>query len=154
MSSLEGVNLVNSVRPHMFLKHERKTLGHAVVFLLAMLASSAISKDFGILTRMLYAAFLAEQGVAVCTVADPAFASATSGPMGYMRNYVQRIKAEVTAGLRKAIGGSQIKTHTPETLGDNASEGRACVSSPRVNRHKPVGHRCRFDMSLPHISPQ
>src|ERR1700730_11860855 len=49
----------------MVLKHERKTLGHAVVFLLVMLASPAISNDFGILTRMLYAAFLAEQGVAV-----------------------------------------------------------------------------------------
>ena len=52
----------------MVLKHERKTLGHAVMFLLVMLACPAISKDFGILTRMLYAAFLAEEGVAFCTV--------------------------------------------------------------------------------------
>jgi len=50
----------------MVLKHESKTLGRAVVFLLVMLASPAISKDFGILTRMLYVAFLAEQGVALC----------------------------------------------------------------------------------------
>jgi len=63
----------------MVLKHETKTLGHAVVFLLVMLACPATSRDFGILTRMLYAAFLAEQGVALCTVADPAFASETSG---------------------------------------------------------------------------
>jgi len=68
----------------MVLKHERKTLGHAIVFLLVMLAPPAISRDFGILTRMLYSAFLAEQGVAVCTIADPAFASETSGPMGNM----------------------------------------------------------------------
>ena len=60
----------------------RKTLGHAVVFLLVMLVSPAISKDFGILTRMLYVAFLAEQGVALCMVANPAFASETSGPEG------------------------------------------------------------------------
>src|ERR1700730_8572914 len=79
----------------------RKTLGHAVVFLLVMLASPAISKEFGILTRMLYAAFLAEQGVAVCIVADPAFASETSGPMGNMRDYAQHVKAEVTAGLNE-----------------------------------------------------
>jgi hypothetical protein len=63
----------------MVLNHERKTLGHAVVFLLVMLVSPAISKDSGILTRMLYADFLAEQGVAVCMVADPAFASEVSG---------------------------------------------------------------------------
>jgi hypothetical protein len=55
----------------MVLKHARKTLGHAVVFLLGMLVSPAISKDFGILTRMLYAAFLAGQGVAVCTGRRP-----------------------------------------------------------------------------------
>jgi hypothetical protein len=85
----------------MLLKYGRKTLVHAIVFLLAMLVSPAISKDFGILTRMLYAAFLAEQGVAVCTVADPAFASETSGPIGYMRDYAQHIKVEVTAGLHE-----------------------------------------------------
>jgi hypothetical protein len=63
-------------------KQQRKMLGHAVVVLLVMLASPAISKDFGVLARMLYAPFLAEQCVALCTVADPAFASETSGPMG------------------------------------------------------------------------
>jgi hypothetical protein len=94
----------------MVLKHKRKTLGHAVVFLLFMLPSPAISKDFGILTRMLYAAFLAEQGVAVCTVADPAFASETSGPMGNMRVYAQHVKAEVTAGLNETETLSLLKS--------------------------------------------
>jgi hypothetical protein len=94
----------------MVLRHERKTLGHTVVFLLFMLASPAISKDFGILTRMLYAAFLAEQGVAVCIVADPSFASETSGPMGYMRDYAQHVKAEVTAGLNETETRSLLKS--------------------------------------------
>jgi hypothetical protein len=40
--------------------------------------------------------------VALCIVADPAFASETSGPMGYMRDYATHIKAEVTAGLNEA----------------------------------------------------
>src|ERR1700719_2921815 len=94
----------------MVLKHETKTLGHAVVFLLVMLACPATSRDFGILTRMLYAAFLAEQGVALCTVADPAFASDTSGPMGYMRDYAQHVKAEVTAGLNETETLSLLKS--------------------------------------------
>jgi hypothetical protein len=94
----------------MVLKHERKTLGHAVVFLLVMLASPAISNDFSILTRMLYAAFLAEQGVAVCSVADPSFASETGGPMGYMRDYAQHVKAEVTAGLNETETRSLLKS--------------------------------------------
>lgn len=94
----------------MVLKHERKTLGHAVVFLLVMLVSPAISKDSGILTRMLYAALLAEQGVAVCIVADPAFASETSGPMGYMRVYAKHVKAEVTAGLNETETLSLLKS--------------------------------------------
>jgi hypothetical protein len=94
----------------MVLKHERKTLGHAVVFILVMLASPAISKDFGVLRRMLYAAFLAEQGVALCTVADPAFASETSGPRGYMRDYAQHVKAEVTAGLNETETLSPLKS--------------------------------------------
>jgi hypothetical protein len=94
----------------MVLKHERKTLGHAVVFHLAMLASPAISKDFGILTRMLYAALLAEQGVAVCIVADPAYAGETSGPMGYMRDYASHVKAEVTAGLNETETLSLLKS--------------------------------------------
>ena len=94
----------------MVLKHERKTLGHAVGFILVMLVSPAISKDFGILTRMLYAAFLAEQGVALCTVADPAFASETSGPMGYMRDYTTHLKAEVTASLNETETLSLLKS--------------------------------------------
>ena len=91
-------------------KQQRKMLGHAVVVLLVMLASPAIAKDFGILTRMLYAAFLAEQGVALCTVADPAFASETSGPMGNMHGYAQHIQAEVTAGLNEAETPSLLKS--------------------------------------------
>jgi hypothetical protein len=67
----------------MVLKHERKTLGYTVAFLLFMLASPAISKDSGILTRMLTQP--SWQNVAVCIVADPAFTSETSGPMGYAR---------------------------------------------------------------------
>ena len=94
----------------MVLKHERKTLGHTVVFLLFMLASPAISKDFGILTRMLYAASLAEQDVAVCIVADPAFTIEISGPMGYMRDYAQHVKAEVTAGLTEIETRSLLKS--------------------------------------------
>src|ERR1700730_11028940 len=102
----------------MVLKHERKTLGHAVVFLLVMLASPAVSKDFGILTRMLYAAFLAEQGVALCTVADPAFASETSGPMGHMHDYAQHIKVEVTAGLNEAETLSLLKSAADRAKGE------------------------------------
>ena len=102
----------------MVLKHERKTLGRAVVFLLVMLASPAISKDFGILTRMLYAAFLAEQGVALCTVADPAFASETSGPMGNMRDYAQHVKAEVTAGLNEGETLSLLKSTADRAKGE------------------------------------
>ena len=74
MSGRES-DLLNCEDHTVVLKHARKSLSHAVVFLMVMLTSTAISKDFGILTRMLYAAFLAEQGVALCIVADPAFAS-------------------------------------------------------------------------------
>jgi hypothetical protein len=84
--------------------------GHAVMFLLVMLASPAVSIDSSILTRMLYAAFVAEQGVAICIVADPAFASETSGPMGNMRDYAQHVKAEVTAGLNEAETHSLLKS--------------------------------------------
>jgi hypothetical protein len=81
------------------LKRIRKTPGHTAVLLLVVIASPTISKDFGILTRMLYAAFLAEQGAAICAAADPAFANEIRGPMGDMQTYVQHIKVEVTAGL-------------------------------------------------------
>ena len=59
---------------------------------------------------MLYASFLAEQGVAVCIVADPAFARETSGPMGYMRDYAQHVKAEVTSGLNESETRSLLKS--------------------------------------------
>jgi hypothetical protein len=42
----------------MLLKHGRKTLGHTAMILSVVVASPSMSKDFGILTRMLYAAFL------------------------------------------------------------------------------------------------
>jgi hypothetical protein len=102
----------------MLLKHARKTLGHAVVILMIVLASPAISKDFGILTRMLYAAFLAEQGVALCIVADPAFGSETRGPMGYMRDYAAHIKVEVTAGLNEAETLSLVKSAADRAKGE------------------------------------
>jgi hypothetical protein len=93
----------------MALKYEWMTVGHAVVIYLAMLAPPAESKDYGILTRMLYAAFLAEQGMAICTAGDPAFASETGGPNGDMHTYVQHIKAEVTAGLSETERLSLLK---------------------------------------------
>jgi hypothetical protein len=83
-----------------------------------MLASPAISKDFGILTRMLYVAFLAEQGVALCMVANPAFASETSGPMGHMRDYAQHIKMEVTAGLNEAETFSLVRSAADRAKGE------------------------------------
>ena len=49
-------------------------------------------------------------GISVCIVADPAFASETSGPMGYMRDYAQHIKAEVTAGLNETETLSLLKS--------------------------------------------
>ena len=58
---------------------------------------------------MLYAAFLAEQGMAICTAGDPAFASETGGPNGDMHTYVQHIKAEVTAGLSETERLSLLK---------------------------------------------
>src|ERR1019366_1261672 len=102
------------------MKHKRKTLGHAVVILMVVLASPATStsKDFGILTRMLYVAFLAEQGVALCIVAEPAFASETRGPMGNMRDYAQHIKAEVTAGLNEAETLSLVKSAADRAKGE------------------------------------
>jgi hypothetical protein len=127
----------------MLLKNARKTLGHAVAILMVVLASPAISKDFGILTRMLYVAFLAEQGANVCIAADPAFASETSGPMGYMRDYVQHIKAEVTAGLNETETLSLLKSAADRAKGEaqqalrnlatEATEGPV-VETARVTR--------------------
>jgi hypothetical protein len=102
----------------MMLKHKRKTLGHAVIFLTVLLISPAISKDFGILTRMLYVAFLAEQGVALCIVADPAFASETSGPMGSMHDYAQHIKTEVMTGLTETENVSLLKSAADRAKGE------------------------------------
>ncbi len=63
------------------LKYEWMTpVGHAVVNLFGHACPPAESNDYGILTRMLYAAFLAEQGMTICTAGDPAFASETGGP--------------------------------------------------------------------------
>jgi hypothetical protein len=127
----------------MVLKHKTKTLGPAVVFLLVMLASPAISKDSGILTRMLYAAFLAEQGAAVCILADPAFASETSGPMGYMRDYASHVKAEVTAGLNETETRSLLKSaagmakaEAQQALRSLATEGTEgpVIETARVTR--------------------
>ena len=111
-------------------KHERKTLGQAVMFLMVILSSPGISKDFGILTRMLYVAFLAEQSVALCMVADPAFASEMTAPMGDMHTYVHHIKAEVTAGLNETETLSLLKSaadrakgEARQALGKLATEG-------------------------------
>ncbi|HEY8008964.1 MAG TPA: hypothetical protein VIE66_19760 [Methylocella sp.] len=116
----------------MVLKHERKTLGRAVMFLMVMFASPAIAKDSGILTRMLYVAFLAEQGVALCIVADPGFAKETSGPMGSMRDYSQHIKAEVTAGLTETETRSLLKSTADRAKGEAQQALRSLATEGTV----------------------
>jgi hypothetical protein len=81
----------------MALKYEWMTVGHAVVIYLAMLAPQQNRK------------ISAEQGMAICTAGDPAFASETGGPHGDMHTYVQHIKAEVTAGLSETERLSLLK---------------------------------------------
>jgi hypothetical protein len=92
---------------------------------------------------MLYAAFLAEQDVAVCIVADPAFTIETSGPMGYMRDYAQHVKAEVTAGLNETETRSLLKSaadrakaealHALRSLRTEGPEGPE-IETARVSR--------------------
>ena len=48
--------------------------------------------------------------IQIARTIHPAFASETRGPMGYMRDYAIRIKAEVTAGLNEAETLSLVKS--------------------------------------------
>lgn len=73
----------------------------AITFLIATLEFSAAarSKDLGLLTRVMFAADLAEQFTNLCVQADPAIAEKTMGPRGGMHSYGNHIKGEVTSGL-------------------------------------------------------
>jgi hypothetical protein len=70
----------------------------AIVTSIVFLAS-AKAKDFDVLTRVLYAAYLADQANAFCSLSIPEFSSSHAGPLGDMRSYMFHIKMEVTSRL-------------------------------------------------------
>jgi hypothetical protein len=74
------------------------------------------------------------------TVADPAFASDTSGPMGYLRDYAQHAKAEVTAGLNETetlsllkSAADRTKAETQQALRSLRTEGPE-IETARITR--------------------
>jgi hypothetical protein len=81
-----------------------KSLCAALVVTCIVVFSTAIAgaKDFGTMTRMLYAADLADQANAFCSLASPTFDNELRGTLGNMHAYMQHIKMEVTYRLSQS----------------------------------------------------
>lgn len=95
-------------------------------------ASPAIPRDFGILTRMIFAADLAEQYVAVCGLANPLFAAENSGPLGNMHQYAAHIREEATASLSNSETLSVLKSGADAARAEASSEMKPLETSPHA----------------------
>jgi hypothetical protein len=82
------------------------------------------------LSKMLAAAFIADQTVVLCTLDNPAFARQTAGPLGTSRDYLEHIRAEIlspispqearqiilaAAEITRSVGRSQVKALSPNS---------------------------------------
>ncbi|MBI1201906.1 MAG: hypothetical protein GC182_05270 [Rhodopseudomonas sp.] len=73
-----------------------------VVLVSLTIGVPAKAEDLKVLTRILYAADLADQANTYCILADPSFTDNARGRLGNMRQYAEHIKREVTSDLRQA----------------------------------------------------
>jgi hypothetical protein len=73
---------------------------------LSALSISALAKDRGVLERIAYAAFLADQGSAVCASARLDFSSEDAASFRDSKGYAQRIKQQIISGLSEEEGRS------------------------------------------------
>jgi len=98
------------------------------IILLTSQAATSKAADEQALTKMLAAAFIADQTVFMCTLENTSFAQQTAGPRGTSRDYVEHIKEEVlssipalearriiigAADITRTVGRSQARTFSP-----------------------------------------
>lgn len=85
------------------LLYESQSMFVRVVFVLALTCTgpiSALGKDLNVLVRIAHAAFLADQGAAVCAGARLDFSSEDTIAFKNAKNYAQWIKQRISIGLR------------------------------------------------------
>jgi hypothetical protein len=96
--------------------------------LFALQAAGAKAANVEALSRMLAAAFIADQTVVLCTVDNPLFARQTAGPLGTSRDYLEHVRAEIlssipprearrivvaAADITRRVGLSQVRAFSP-----------------------------------------
>ena len=100
----------------------------ASVMLLGLQTVNPKASDVQTLSKMLSAAFIADQTVIMCTLENRLFAEETAGPRGTSRDYVEHIKQELlssvpplearrvivdAAEITRAVGRSQVRQFSP-----------------------------------------
>jgi len=98
------------------------------IILLATQTASSKAADVQALTKILAAAFIADQTVFMCTLENRSFAQQTAGPRGTSRDYLEHIKEEVlssvpalearriivgAAEITRTVGRSQARSFSP-----------------------------------------
>jgi hypothetical protein len=100
----------------------------ASIMLLGLQTVSPKASDIQTLSKMLSAAFIADQTVVICTLENRSFAQETAGPRGTSRDYVEHIKQELLSSLpplearqiivgaaeiTRTVGRSQVRQFSP-----------------------------------------
>ena len=78
-------------------------------FVLLSLSDLAAGKDLPVLTKVLYSAFIAEQGANICAIDDPGFRERITGAKGDMQDYADVIRDDVTRGLDAGESAAIVK---------------------------------------------
>jgi hypothetical protein len=97
--------------------------------LMSLQAACAKASDTEALSKILAAAFIADQTVLICSLDNPSFSRQTAGPRGTSRDYLEHIKPEIlssipllearqiviaAANITRNVGRSQVKQLSPK----------------------------------------
>lgn len=119
-----------------------KRRGSIVVLILAVIGGAANAKDLEVLTRILFAADLADQAATYCTTVNLAPVQEIRGVLGNMRFYAEHIKKEVTYNLRQVDALSVMKKAADEAKAEIATRIGAVEEGDPTNAAGRISSWC------------
>lgn len=109
-----------------------KKRGSIVALILVVIGGAANAKNLEVLTRVLFAADLADQAATYCATVNLAPVHET-GALGNMRSYAEHIKKEVTYNLRQVDALSVMKKAADEAKAEIAARIGAAEEGDPAN---------------------
>jgi hypothetical protein len=123
----------------------RRSLWAALV-VVAFAVSPVLGKDLNVLVRVLYSAFVAEQGSSMCMVPSVTLLQTERSVFIGAHNYAQLVKQKVTAGLSDYDGQFVLRSAADQAKEDVLVVVKRLKSSPPEQEYAELLRWCRNNM--------